>query len=161
MEGRGKMRQMMLNLVHLATEVLAGKVRGHQFRDISSSAPVPQAVKHESEVRALRHQIGQLPKEIGSAVLIDRNMLNIGKGEACFPQAVSNCLRREASPMLHAAEALLFRGSNKLAVADERGRGIAVEGIKPQNDHTRPTELVSADLSDGSGAQLCYLKMAM
>ena len=52
--------------------------------------------------------------------------------------------------MLHAAEALLFHCSNKLAVADDRGRGIAVECIKPQNDHTRPAELVSADLSDGT-----------
>ena len=52
--------------------------------------------------------------------------------------------------MLHAAEALLFRRSNKLALADKRGRGIAVEGIETQNDHTRPTDLVSADLSDGT-----------
>src|SRR5262249_41806169 len=134
---------MMLNLMHLCTEVLAGKARGHQFRDISSSAPVLQAVEHESEVRTLRHQIGKLPEEIGPAVLIDRNMLNIGKGEACFPQAVGNCLRREASPMLHAAEALLFRRSNKLAISDECGRRITVECIKAQNDHTRPTRLRS------------------
>ena len=126
---------MMLNLVHRATEALAGKALGHQFRDISSSASVLQAVKHESEVRALRHQIGQLPEEIGPAVLIDRNMLNIGQGEACFPQAVGNCLRGKASPMLHAAEALLFRRSNKLAVADERSRGIAVEGVEAKDDH--------------------------
>jgi hypothetical protein len=52
--------------------------------------------------------------------------------------------------MLHAAEPLFFRRSNKLAIADERGRRITVECIKPQNDHTRPTELVSADLSDGT-----------
>jgi hypothetical protein len=84
--------QMMLNLVHLPTEMLAGKAGGHQFRDVSSSPPVLQAVKHESEVRALRHRIGKLPQEIGPAVLIDRNMLNIRKGEACFPQAVGNCL---------------------------------------------------------------------
>src|SRR5215510_14580593 len=45
--------------------------------------------------------------------------------------------------MLHAAEALLFCRSNKFAVADERSRGIAVEGVKPQNDHTRTTELVA------------------
>src|SRR5262245_3437093 len=98
------MCQMVLNLVHLATEMLTGKVRGHQFRDVSSSAPVLQAVKHESEVRALRHQVGQLPEEIGPAVLIDRNMLNVGKGEVGFPQAVGNRLRWKASPMLHAAE---------------------------------------------------------
>src|SRR5262249_5178763 len=150
MEGRRKMCQMMLNLVHLAAEALAGKARCHQFGDISSSPPVLQAVKHESEVRALRHQIGQLPEEIGPAVLIYRNMLNIGKGEACFPQAIGNCLRWKASPVLHTAEPLLLRRSNKLAVADERSRGIAVEGIKPQNDHTWPMELESADSSNGT-----------
>jgi hypothetical protein len=37
--------------------------------------------------------------------------------------------------MLHAAEALLFRRSNKLAVADERSRGITVEGIEAKDDH--------------------------
>jgi hypothetical protein len=37
--------------------------------------------------------------------------------------------------MLYAAEALLFRRRNKLAVADERGRGIAVEGVEAKDDH--------------------------
>src|SRR5262249_36472981 len=152
------MRQMVLNLVHLAAEVLARKARGHQFRDVSSSTPVLEAVKHESEVRALRHQIGQLPEEIGPAVLIDRNMLNVGKGDAGFPQAVGNRLRWEASPMLHAAEAFFFSRSNKLAVAEERSCGIAVEGIKPQNDHTQPSELVSADLSDGTERSCVFEK---
>ena len=37
--------------------------------------------------------------------------------------------------MLHAAEPLLFRRSNKLAVPDERSRGIAMEGVEAEDDH--------------------------
>ena len=37
--------------------------------------------------------------------------------------------------MLDAAEALLFGRRNELAVADERSRGIAVEGVEAEDDH--------------------------
>ena len=37
--------------------------------------------------------------------------------------------------MLYPAEALLFGRSNELAVADERGSGIAMERIEAKNDH--------------------------
>ena len=38
--------------------------------------------------------------------------------------------------MLDAAEALLFRRRDELAVADERGRRIAVEGVEAENDQS-------------------------
>ena len=37
--------------------------------------------------------------------------------------------------MLHAAEPFLLRRRDKLAVADERSRRIAVEGIEAEDDH--------------------------
>src|SRR6266496_2614579 len=45
-EGRGKMRQMMFDLVHLATEMLAGKARCQQIRDALACAPVLEAIDH-------------------------------------------------------------------------------------------------------------------
>ena len=98
MKGRGKMRQMMLDLMHLAAKALAGKVRCQQIRDALARAPVLEPVEHEPEVRALRHQIGELPEEIGPAVLIDGDVLDIGEREARFPQAIGDRLRRESQP---------------------------------------------------------------
>ena len=89
----------------------------------------------EPEIRALRGQIGKLPEEIGPAVLIDRDMLDVGQLKTCLPQAVGDRLRRKAGPVLDAAEALLLRCRDELAVTNERGRRIAVEGIEAKNDH--------------------------
>ena len=80
-------------------------------------------------------QIGELPEEIGPAVLIDGDVLDVGQREICLPQAIGDRLGREAGPMLYAAESLLFCCRNELAVANERGGGIAVEGIEAENDH--------------------------
>ena len=62
-------------------------------------------------------------------------MLNIGERDARFPQAIGDRLGREARPMLDAAESLLLRRRDELAVADERSRGIAVEGVEAKDDH--------------------------
>jgi hypothetical protein len=43
--------------------------RGRELRNGLACAPVLEPVDHESEIRALRHQISQLPKEICSAIL--------------------------------------------------------------------------------------------
>src|SRR5262249_54925323 len=129
------MRQMMFNVVHLATELLLGKARCKQIRDALTCVPVLEAVEHKSDIGALCHQIGQLSKEIGAAVLVDRGMLNIRESKACFPQTIGDRLAREAGPMLYAAEPLLFYSRDELAVADECSRGIAVEGVEAEDDH--------------------------
>src|SRR5687767_6338650 len=72
---------------------------------------------------------------MGPAVLIDCNILNVGKPKSGFLQAVGDCLRRKTSPMLDAPEAFLFGCSNELAVTDERSGGITVIGVKAENDH--------------------------
>src|SRR5262245_37741336 len=126
---------MMFNVMHLTTEVLVGKAPCKQIRDGLTCVPVLKAVEHKSDVGTLCHQIGQLSKEIGSAVLVDRDMLDFRESKACFPQAISDRLAREASPMLNAAEPLLFCGRDELAVADECSRGIAVESVEAEDDH--------------------------
>ena len=44
-KGRGKMREMMLDPVHLATEALAGKARCQQIRDACARPPVLEPVE--------------------------------------------------------------------------------------------------------------------
>src|SRR5262249_49609460 len=126
---------MMFNAMHLATELFVGKARCKQIRDGLTCVPVLKAVEHKSDIGALCHQIGQLSKEIGSAILVDRDMLDIRETKACFPQTIADRLAREAGPMLYAAEPLLFCGRDELAVPDECSRGVTVEGIEAEDDH--------------------------
>src|SRR5437763_12673868 len=79
--------------------------------------------------------VGQLPEQIGPVVLINGDVLDIGQSEAGFTQTVSDRLRRKAGPMLDATKSLLFCRRNKRTVADQRGRGIAVECVEAENDH--------------------------
>ena len=62
-------------------------------------------------------------------------MLHIGERDARFAQAIGDRLRGKAGPMLDAAEALLLRRRDELAVAHERGRRIAVKGVEAEDDH--------------------------
>src|SRR6266581_2452887 len=64
MERRGKMGEVMLDPMHLATEVLTGKIRGQQIGDALASSPVLESVENEREVRTPGHHIGDLSEEI-------------------------------------------------------------------------------------------------
>src|SRR5262249_56740759 len=81
------------------------------------------------------HRIGQLPEQIGPTVLIDSDVPDIGEPDARFAHAVGDRLRREAGPMLDAAESLFLCCRNERAVANNRRSRIAVEGIDSKNDH--------------------------
>ena len=135
MEGRGKMREMMLDPVHLAMKALSREARCQQLLDAPARSPVPEPVENEREVGTVGRHIGQLPEQIGPAVLIDGDVPHIGEPDARFAQTIGDRLRREAGPMLDAAESLLLRRRNEHAVAHERGRGIAVECVEAENDH--------------------------
>ena len=60
MEGRRKMGKMMLDPMHFATETLAGHICRQEIRHALACLPVPESLKDEREVRALRYHIGQL-----------------------------------------------------------------------------------------------------
>jgi hypothetical protein len=60
---------MRQSLVHLTTEMLAGRARCQQIRDVPERAA--EAIDREPEIRALRPRMGELRKEIGPTVLID------------------------------------------------------------------------------------------
>ena len=50
---------------------------------------------------------------MGAAVLVDRDMIDIGQRNAGLAQAVCDRLRGKAGPMLDAAKALLFGGCDQ------------------------------------------------
>ena len=80
-------------------------------------------------------KIAELAQKIGATVLIDGHMIDIRERNAAFIEAIGDGLRREARPMLDATEALLLGRGDENAVAHERGRRVAVEGVETENNH--------------------------
>ena len=74
--------------------------------------------------------------EIGPAVLIDGDMLDITKSNTGFSKTIGNRVRGKAGPMLHPTKSFLFRCRHKLAVAYQCCRGIAMECIKTKDNHS-------------------------
>ena len=101
---------MVLDWVYLGRKPLAGKLYGEQVCDALSGAPVLEAIEDEPEVWAMYHQISKLAVKIGPVVLVDGDVLDISKSNARFPKAISDRLRRKASPVFHTTKSLLFRG---------------------------------------------------
>ena len=80
-------------------------------------------------------QIRELSEQIGPVVLINRDMLDLGEGNAGLRKAIRDRLRRKARPMLNAAEALFLCCRHKLAIAHERSSRITMERIEAENHH--------------------------
>jgi hypothetical protein len=135
MEGRRKVREVMLDPVHLAMKALSWEVRHQQLLNAPARLSVLEPVENEREVWTLGQYVGHLPEQIGPVVLINGDVLDIGEPEARFAQAVGDRVRREAGPMLQAAKSLLFRRRNERAVAHQGGRRIGVECIEAEDDH--------------------------
>ena len=88
----------------------------------------------------------QLADEIGTAVLIDRDVIDVGHRDPGLAQTECDRLRGKAGPVLDAAEALLFRGRDQFAVTNERRRRIAMETVETENDHGK----IRKNLDDGA-----------
>jgi hypothetical protein len=52
----------------------------------------------------------QLAEKMGAAVLIDRDVIDVGQRDASLSKTECDRLRRIAGPVFDAAKALLFRG---------------------------------------------------
>src|SRR5580704_2832911 len=68
-------------------------------------------------------------------VLIETDVVDIGKFDACLTQAIRDCLRWKSCPMLNPAESLFLRSGNQLAIAHQCRRGIGMKSVKPKNNH--------------------------
>ena len=62
-KGRGEMREVMLDVMHLAAKLLAGKALLQKLGDALTRAPVLEAVEHQSETRALHEDVAKLPSK--------------------------------------------------------------------------------------------------
>src|SRR5437016_4083654 len=93
-------------------------------------------------------RIADLAQTLGAAILVDRDVIEIGEAQACFTQAIGNRFRRKPCPMLDAAKPLLFGRRHQYAIPHQRRRGIAVKGIEAKDDYRRsPAGSASDDRS--------------
>jgi hypothetical protein len=66
--------------------------------------------------------------ELEPGLVVEGDVIDLGRRGGAFVQAVVDRVAGEAKVVLLAAEALFLGGGDDLAVADEAGRGVVVEG---------------------------------
>jgi hypothetical protein len=134
-------REVVLDVVEPASEGLPGESLGQQLRRALALAAVAETVAYQAQIRDMEHEIAELVHEVRTAVLIERNVLDIGQANPGFAQAIGNGLGRKSSPVLHAPEAFFFSGGNEDTISDKGRRRISVECIQAKNIHKDRTSI--------------------
>src|SRR5690242_17459140 len=97
---------------------------------ITTLPAISHSPKQQCRIGPLPYQIRDLAPEIGAAVLIYGNVINVLQSHASMTEAIFNRLRWKSCPVLHAAKTFLFDGRDQLAVTQERRRRISVECVQ-------------------------------
>src|SRR5262249_27243283 len=108
-----QMAQVMLDVVHLTLKAIAGKCFGQQFTHVLPFSAVAKPLKDQRRIGTLPGEISKFAPEVGAAVLIERDMIQLAETDAGFAQAISDRLGGKSRPVLDAAKALFFRGGNQ------------------------------------------------
>ena len=147
-EGRGEMREVMLDLMHLP----AKRWPGNSLPRISESpARRPGCNRSAAGPCPVARTSSRACAAIGAAVLVDGDMVHVGEAEARLAQAICDRLRGETRPVLDAAKALLLGGGDELAVAHQSSRRVAVEGVKAEDDHASCGAQISSYMTLAKG----------
>ena len=144
---------MMLDAVEFRAHGLAREGLLQQNRDARAGAAIAQPAEHQIDVGALGQEIADLAHEVGATVLIERDVIHVGKLNACLAQAIGDGLGGKSRPMLDAAEPLLLGGRDQLAVAHQRSGRVGVKGVQAENDH-RTNFRSRASVMDVLGSRL-------
>src|SRR5207253_639458 len=78
-KGGRQMREVMLDIVEGPVERLARKCLPQQFRGALPLVAIPEPLEHQSRLWNVGQQVADLPGKIGPAVLVERNMVDIGE----------------------------------------------------------------------------------
>ena len=70
---------MVLHRVDLGAQLRSRKRLHQQVADRGASAAIAKSPEHEAEVGLFPQDVGHLPELIGVAVLVDRNVVDIGE----------------------------------------------------------------------------------
>src|SRR5262249_34672349 len=115
-----------------------------QPRHIDASPTILPPAPHQTWIRTLRQYVVQLADEIGTAVLIDCNVIDVRQRDTGLGETKCDRLQGKAGPVFDAAEPLLFSSRDQFAVANECCRRIAVKTVEPENDHGKSDKNHSA-----------------
>ena len=85
--------------------------------------------------RAMSEEIQRLPPQMRARIARDGEQIDVGRRHARHTQALGEREVRKAGAMLDAAESFLFDRGDELAVANERGRDIAVVRVEADDNH--------------------------
>src|SRR5262249_39167687 len=106
-----------------------------QPRHINASPTILPPAPHQTWIRTLRQYVVQLADEIGTAVLIDCNVIDVRQRDTGLGETKCDRLQGKAGPVFDATEPLLFSSRDQLAVENEPCRQIAVKTVEPKNNH--------------------------
>ena len=108
---------------------------GQRRLEVANLRDVRQAIAHCREPRALRDRKQQLAVKMRARIAGDRHVRQIARVEAAVLQAVADGGRRESGLVLQPAETLFLHRARQAGAGEERGTGIAVVRVHPENVH--------------------------
>ena len=113
------MRDVVLDSMHRAAKSRSRQMHFEQLRDALARFAISQPAQNESGIGTLRKKIGQLLAEMCAAVLIHRDMVDVGERRTRCGQTIGDGLAGKSGPMLDAAKPLFLGGRHQLAVSKE------------------------------------------
>ena len=136
-EGRGEMREMVLNTMHMSGKMLLREFFLQQILDGQSAATIGEAIKNQPRIRPMGRGKPGLSPEVGAGVAIDGRLFDGGEVNAGLGEAIADGLGGEAGPVLDAPEPLLLDRRDEDTVFYQACRRIAVIGVDAEDNHAR------------------------
>lgn len=129
------MGDVMLDRVHRPAKSAPANICLQQLPDALTLPAIFHPGPDQPGIWPVGQHVGELLSEMGSAVLVKRDMIDAGKRRSGFLKAPGNRLRGKPRPVLDAPEALFFGSRQQSPVDNQRRRGIAVKSVDAQNNH--------------------------
>ena len=108
--------------MHLACELFPGEGTAQRRFNGGGLVNIPNPIYHQPHIWPMRQNKPKSPKVVHLRIAIHRDVIDIGKPNACLPQAVSDRLNRQPRPVFNPEKALLFRRGNQNSITDDASR---------------------------------------
>ena len=131
------MRNVVFDWMDAATEGRAGEGAREVLVHAGALTLVADAVEHQPEVRALQQRVGTRASQVGTGVLVDRDMVHLGQRDAALLEATADRFGGKAGPVLDAPEAFFLGGGDDHPIPQQAGGGVAVESVPVSNPRMR------------------------
>jgi hypothetical protein len=112
---------------------MVGKLALERLLDAQPGPRVREPLADQPRRRALRERVDALADEVRLRIAVQRDVIDVGEAGAGRLQAVADGLGGKAGPVLQAAEPLLLRSRDELAVDDEACRRVGVIRVEAED----------------------------